>query len=332
MYEKVEKPKENKSRAVANSVTQEKNDEQGLGFVDNRPDAIVQRKLQDNDAGLENEANVVVIKTVSIGQKAKQGGMSAEVSQFKGGFVVDMGITNGKNVVAQRSEIIQRIIVMADKQVDYGMIVNVYQMLVNGIDGRVTMLSILKKSDVTGEQIGLEGHGNENSFAGIPARALAEYLLSSGVDDTNAVIDILGCECGKGTYAKEFATAMKNSATVIANKGLGVVMNDGYTYSKRARTSSEQAEYDGIATDCAGQISAAQEIATEAKTKLDEVVKNVDLPGEASEALIKNIFMKYGGLILGVANDLFQRLYAHQSKLLADHNNSVSGLDITERK
>ncbi len=48
MYAKVEKTKENKSRAVANSVTQNKSGVmQGFGFVNNRPEVIVQRKLQE---------------------------------------------------------------------------------------------------------------------------------------------------------------------------------------------------------------------------------------------------------------------------------------------
>lgn len=47
MYEQVEKPKENKSRAVANSVGLKKsNGRQGFGFVDNRPESIAQRKMQ----------------------------------------------------------------------------------------------------------------------------------------------------------------------------------------------------------------------------------------------------------------------------------------------
>lgn len=46
MYEQVEKPKENKSRAVANSVAQEKKKgKQGVGFVDNRSETILQREL-----------------------------------------------------------------------------------------------------------------------------------------------------------------------------------------------------------------------------------------------------------------------------------------------
>ena len=46
MYKQVEKPQENKSRAVANSSAQKKsNMKQGFGFVDNRPEAIAKRKL-----------------------------------------------------------------------------------------------------------------------------------------------------------------------------------------------------------------------------------------------------------------------------------------------
>lgn len=48
MYAQVVKPKGNESRAVANSVAQKKSGvPQGFGFVDNRPEAIAQRKLQE---------------------------------------------------------------------------------------------------------------------------------------------------------------------------------------------------------------------------------------------------------------------------------------------
>lgn len=47
MYEQVEKLKENKSKAVANSVAQKKsNKTQGLDFDNNRPEAALQRKLE----------------------------------------------------------------------------------------------------------------------------------------------------------------------------------------------------------------------------------------------------------------------------------------------
>jgi hypothetical protein len=55
MYVQVKKPKENKSRAVANSVTQKKsNVKQSFGFVDNRPKSNAQKKIQSqaNDSSL----------------------------------------------------------------------------------------------------------------------------------------------------------------------------------------------------------------------------------------------------------------------------------------
>ena len=48
MYAQVEKSKENKSRAIAKSVTQKMgNERQSFEFVDNRPEAIAQKKLQE---------------------------------------------------------------------------------------------------------------------------------------------------------------------------------------------------------------------------------------------------------------------------------------------
>ena len=48
MYTQVEKPKENKSKAVTNTVFQKRSiDESTFQFVDNRPEAVAQRKLQE---------------------------------------------------------------------------------------------------------------------------------------------------------------------------------------------------------------------------------------------------------------------------------------------
>ncbi len=61
MYAQVEKSRENKSRAVANSVAQKKSGgKQGFGFVDNRADAVAQRKI----ISLINNNSVVVQRTV----------------------------------------------------------------------------------------------------------------------------------------------------------------------------------------------------------------------------------------------------------------------------
>ena len=55
MYEQVEKPKENKSRANANAVAQKKsNTKQSFGFVDNRPAALQLKNMRDQTAVAPN--------------------------------------------------------------------------------------------------------------------------------------------------------------------------------------------------------------------------------------------------------------------------------------
>jgi len=78
MYAQIEKPKENKSRAVANSVAQKKsNGKQGFGFVDNCAEKIECNKVQKlanystslptqkkkNITGLQRASNAKVIKS-----------------------------------------------------------------------------------------------------------------------------------------------------------------------------------------------------------------------------------------------------------------------------
>lgn len=54
MYAQVEKPKENKCRAIANSVTQKRNKvKQGVSFVDNSPQVVVQRKITKQPKGVK---------------------------------------------------------------------------------------------------------------------------------------------------------------------------------------------------------------------------------------------------------------------------------------
>jgi 5-methylcytosine-specific restriction endonuclease McrA len=71
MYEQVEKPKENKSRSVANSVTQKKsNEKQGFGFVDNRQEAITQRLVYKGIANnYSSELSSPATMTQAIQQK-----------------------------------------------------------------------------------------------------------------------------------------------------------------------------------------------------------------------------------------------------------------------
>jgi len=72
MYAQVEKSKENKSRAIAKSLAQKKsNVKQGFGFIDNRPNTITQRKLQEVINGAQTKqlknTNDSVIQRVHCG-------------------------------------------------------------------------------------------------------------------------------------------------------------------------------------------------------------------------------------------------------------------------
>lgn len=86
MYAQVEKPKENtspavrqESRAVADSVAQKKsNGKQAFGFVDNRPEVVAQRKLQEVSNNFAQLQRYVIQRgndpiDESVGQKFKYG-------------------------------------------------------------------------------------------------------------------------------------------------------------------------------------------------------------------------------------------------------------------
>lgn len=67
MYAQVEKPKENKSRAVANSVVQNKSSgKQGFGFLDNRPEAKTQNVLQLMMNDQRNVKNPKVMQRMAV--------------------------------------------------------------------------------------------------------------------------------------------------------------------------------------------------------------------------------------------------------------------------
>lgn len=79
MYEQKEKPAENKARAVANTVTQKKsNGQQGFGFVDNRPEAVSQRKQQ----AIANDSSLV--KQLSFSPSKADGGSSVVIQRVVG--------------------------------------------------------------------------------------------------------------------------------------------------------------------------------------------------------------------------------------------------------
>lgn len=71
MYAQVEKPKENKSRAVANNVAQKKSDErQCFEFVDNRTDGLLQLKSKLNfNCQMSSLSKLMEVKSMTIDGK-----------------------------------------------------------------------------------------------------------------------------------------------------------------------------------------------------------------------------------------------------------------------
>lgn len=116
MYEKVVKPKENKSRGVANSVSQKKsNEKQGFGFVDNRPEAIAQRKLQNqaNSNFLNSQAislnerpnyNTLSYKTAKSNSVTEEHNSSSYVKPLQ--RKNDVGMVSSQYVVQMMKEVI----------------------------------------------------------------------------------------------------------------------------------------------------------------------------------------------------------------------------------
>jgi hypothetical protein len=93
MYAQAEKPEE-KSRVAANSVTQKRNDEkQGFGLVDNRPEAVTQRKLRKTLRCISLATNSI-LKGVAMGSSS---GKNSTLQRMAVECVVKAKGVNGSN-------------------------------------------------------------------------------------------------------------------------------------------------------------------------------------------------------------------------------------------
>lgn len=90
MYPKVEKPKENKSRAVANSVAQKQsNVKQGFVFVDNRCESGVQQKMR-------NVATIGRLNGCKSAIQLEKRGFGSSTPRFQETFVTKTGLMGVK--------------------------------------------------------------------------------------------------------------------------------------------------------------------------------------------------------------------------------------------
>ncbi|GAA80816.1 hypothetical protein [Pseudoalteromonas sp. BSi20495] len=100
MYAQLEKSKENKNRAIANSVAQKKsNGKQGFGFVDNRPQTIVQRKLQKMAINSQGALQVQNHKNRNSSQTLQ---LVTDVDMTKNGYTVHNQGTNANYTIYRK--------------------------------------------------------------------------------------------------------------------------------------------------------------------------------------------------------------------------------------
>jgi hypothetical protein len=96
MYAQKEKPAENKTSAVANTVTQKQsNVKQGVGFVDNRPEVVAQRKWQELSKNRSQNVHINPIQKYSVTSDGKmfssQKNLVLETDMSKDFYATDTG-------------------------------------------------------------------------------------------------------------------------------------------------------------------------------------------------------------------------------------------------
>ena len=107
MYEQVEKSKENKSRAIANSVAQNKsNVKQGFGFVDNRSESKAQKKLQNimsnNNLQMMNRNEGTILQRFSVAGSAPSS-IDIDTEDGLGGHTRDRHINKSDDYLIERA-------------------------------------------------------------------------------------------------------------------------------------------------------------------------------------------------------------------------------------
>lgn len=106
MYKQIEKPKENKSRSLDNSVTQKNNVMQAFGFVDNRPKVVIQSKLQEM---ANNSPKVIRLNAkqqmTNNDTQVKKPEMSANTVLQREKLTLEQGESVGKIVYSLQGEI-----------------------------------------------------------------------------------------------------------------------------------------------------------------------------------------------------------------------------------
>lgn len=105
MYAQVDKPKGNKSRAVANSIAQKKSkDKQGFGFVDNRTKFATQRLFDSSIQSYSVEYLVTTVRT-AIGYKGARKDVRVLINAAQDNDKITYNLEQLKNFVTQKLEL-----------------------------------------------------------------------------------------------------------------------------------------------------------------------------------------------------------------------------------
>lgn len=198
MYAQVEKPKENKSRAVANSVTHKKsNGKQNFGFVDNRPVAIVQRKL--NEALMKSNAGKIYQRTILT-----------EATNFEGEDILTMEGGREKAAELEVSNATKKM----KKLTGMGV-------------AKLTSGNTVKE----GENVIIIAHREKSSFTRWPPKDLVKILIDQhGVKD-RMNIELLGCHTAGEKVANaiklEFEKKGYNNMNIVGYQDIMVVGEKG---------------------------------------------------------------------------------------------------------
>jgi hypothetical protein len=208
-------------------------------------------------------------------------------------------------------DVIQRLIVIPKTELDPGMIINVWQMLRNGIDKRVTLLDLLNlEHHPQGEPLHMVGHGYgaSGAYGGLSAGNLAGQLMAAGLKPNMGMIKLLSCNSGVGggaSYAAQLSQQLHGIVTITAHSGYGVIMNTGISHGVDL-PAPVMAQYQKILSAGAASYSKAEAHAVTVKALL-AAAKN--------EAEVLAIFLKEGAVIYGIVQVLFDQLYAFQASI-----------------
>jgi hypothetical protein len=211
MYARMEKPKENKSRAVANSVNQKKSvGKSTFQLVDNRPEAVAQRKPQ------ESANNSPQVKQLRVFQEMANNSFHKSIDEEKS---LEITTIQRKVAVARTDK---------EEENDWVILTNL-QFAKELVGGNVVDFGAESDfSDMTeGENLAIVGHGIAGSIQGFDAEAITAALTKDGKEmptNTRKLI-LLSCNAAAPTESQDPKSSLVSKlAFLLREAGYGTIV------------------------------------------------------------------------------------------------------------